>query len=369
MDYKVISSSEAAKLICMPYSEELSLQVLCANPSNAIYVGQTKNYSANFFLDLGQSMNPHIFVFGMSGSGKSYLLKSMMARYLAFSDQSLLIIDFTGEYRDFADLLFSAAPKYEEVLSPFEKKLTYIDLSKRSEGEKVDTSLNYLNLLLEEMRIRGPSKDARLLVLLDEAWKLLLGSEMLDVLIREGRKYGVGMVMASQLLGDIKDAFLSNVATIFAFRMQDAQSLEKLQRCYSLEPQLALKIQNLERGSCIAIRLYKGEKRDAFQIREVSGVELSRPLTLIMRDEMRFEVDEKRFTEFLHSVGLPPQEIPKLRQLFEGNYSVELPSLLSRLLELGAERRALLSQLRLLGIDDASIADGFSRAITDSVVR
>jgi len=366
MEHKILSSREAAKLVCLPYSEELGAQLIAPSLSNAIYVGQTKNYSTNFFLDFERSVNSHVFVFGMSGSGKSFLLKSMMARFLLFTNQSLMILDFTGEYGEFASLLSS---KEHATLDPFGQKLTYLNLSQKGEAEKINFASNSLQLLLERMRARGPSKEVVLLVLLDEAWKLLLGGEILDVLIREGRKYGVGIIMASQLLGDIKDAFLSNVATIFAFRLQDSASLEKLQRCYSLEPQIALEIQNLEQGSCVAIRLYKGERRDAFQIKRVAGVDLSRPFTLIMRDEMRFEVNEKRFTEFLYSVGLLSQEISKAKELFEGNYSVELSHLLLRLLELGAERETLLLRLRGLGIDDSSIADAFAYAAANLVAK
>ncbi|MDE1846162.1 MAG: ATP-binding protein [Candidatus Micrarchaeota archaeon] len=363
MNYKTISSADASRLIAFPYSMEFSAPLQNPNLKDSVYIGQTAQFGTHFFLEFESVVNPHLFLFGMSGSGKSYLLKSIMARLLGITEHRLLIIDFTGEYLEFAQLLSPSSKTFARTDRPFEHKLTYMNLSLKTESEKILIATEHLNSLLDQMRARGVAGHAKLFVLLDEAWKLLLGSEIIEVLIREGRKYGVGIVMASQLLGDVKEAFLSNVATVFAFRIQDGKSLELLQSAYSLTPELVASIQNLEQGSCVAIRVYKRGRADAFLIKRVAGVELSREFSFVMSGKMRFEITEKKFGEFLCSLRLPREDAQRVRNLFSKNYSMELHAFVSQLITMGVSREAVLAALRQLGIKDNYIADAFSIAV------
>lgn len=362
---KAISSNQISKLFHLPYSEEFEDQIVNPTLEESVYIGKTKESSLHFFLDFETVFNPHVFVFGMSGGGKSYLLKSLLARLHAVTSSSLIMIDFTGEYLEFATQLECAELNLlgnANKFSPFSEKLSYLNLSQMEEAEKVQVASMVLENLLAQMRKRGASQGARLFVFLDEAWKLLLKGDVVDTLIREGRKYGVGMILASQILGDIKESFLSNVATIFCFRIQDGSSLDRLERSYLLGGDELSKIQNLDVGSCLAIRIHKDKQISHFFIGKVSGVLLPKIIPIIVRDMMRFEIPEGKFEQFLSSLLLSQEARSKIKQLFSGNYSVELQGVISGLLNEGASARAILEGLRLLKIDDASIADAFSKA-------
>lgn len=361
---KPISSKEVSKLFHLPYSEEF----LDSNfdLDRSIYVGKTKQFGLPFFLDFDSVFNPHIFVFGMSGSGKSYMLKAIVARLEAVLFASIFVIDFTGEYSEFCSMLNFRTVRNLEIRTksiPFFQNLNYLDLRGSDDAEKEKIAALALQELLLQMRRRGPSKEL-LFVVLDEAWKLLLKGDLIDILIREGRKYGVGMILASQILGDIKEAFLSNVATIFCFRVQDNSSLLRLEKSYFLSPIQVESIKNLEMGNCLAIRLHKGQKIESFFLDKVPSVLLSRSILIIVRDSMRFEIPSEKFDKFLSALQLNADQKLLVKQLFEGNYSVELSDLIYLLMNSGAKKVMVLLELRRLKIDDDSIADAFAIALS-----
>lgn len=361
---KPISSKEVSKLFHLPYSEEFSDTTF--DISRSIYIGKTRQFGLPVFLDFDSVFNPHIFVFGMSGSGKSYMLKSLMARLEAVLCASIFVIDFTGEYSEFCSILnFRKVPTSEIGVKavPFFKNLNYLNLKGSNEAEKEKIATIALQELLLQMRRRGTSSEL-LFVVLDEAWKLLLKGETVDTLIREGRKHGVGMILASQILGDIKEAFLSNVATIFCFRVQDHSSLLRLEKSYFLSNLQIEAIKNLEIGSCLVIRLHKDQKIDSFFLGKVPAVSLSTNILIIVRDSMRFEVPSEKFDKLLSTLQLSADQKLSIKKLFEGNYSVELSDMLHLLLKSGIRKGLVLSELRKLKIDDGSLADAFAIALS-----
>ncbi len=69
-----------------------------------VYIGRTLFQRKLFFIDFSKTINPHICVFGMSGSGKSTFVKTLIHRYRKVRRVNAIIIDFAGEYVDFADM-------------------------------------------------------------------------------------------------------------------------------------------------------------------------------------------------------------------------------------------------------------------------
>ncbi|MGI0141981.1 MAG: ATP-binding protein [Candidatus Micrarchaeales archaeon] len=358
---KIISSSDVAKLAHIPFYGEPAIP---QSQNSLIYIGDTAHNHSPFFLDFAETINPHIFVFGMSGGGKSYLIKSMMLRMSVFANSRILLIDFTGEYAEFVDYLFYKEADAESIEESLDYGgISYLNLAKNTEQEKLQKAKQVLQRILAMIRNRGVSKDYNLFIVLDEAWKLLINDDTLNVLIREGRKYGVGLVLASQLLNDISEKFLANVATVFAFRMQDAGSVDALVRNYELDMQSATLMQNLEVGQCIVIQVHKNRPRSTFMISKVKGVNLKKPFTLI-GDSMRIEIEDAKFTGFLKGLGLNETQITVMKSFFAGDYSVELSRLISELVSLNVDRREILKGLRQIGIGDREIADAFAEAVS-----
>ena len=124
------------------------------NSKAGVFVG-----NAHFlpcFLNVEPLMNPHICICGVTGSGKTYLMKSLMLRLSVMMDSLVVVIDFTGEYRGFVELvgLRSAAPEdFPKEIGDRSKGIIHFDLGgMKRERDKVDAADKILGRISEEMR-------------------------------------------------------------------------------------------------------------------------------------------------------------------------------------------------------------------------
>lgn len=102
MNLKRNSNSKIAS--CSIYLDKMSEPMLNGIGSG-IYIGKTRIYKTPFFLDLNNTINRNIAVLGMSGSGKSYFMKSFIIRSNLERSSSVLIIDWNNEYSDVVKFL------------------------------------------------------------------------------------------------------------------------------------------------------------------------------------------------------------------------------------------------------------------------
>jgi DNA helicase HerA-like ATPase len=127
----------------------------------------------------------------------------------------------------------------------FARKST-LDLGKLSSSGLVDIDLSslpdekfralaalfILQTLKEKMRSEGwsASKGLKALVVLDEAWKVASDDRSDAItIIREGRKYQFGLIVASQNPTDVNEAIFSNVGTTIMLRIRFEKFLSYLQ--------------------------------------------------------------------------------------------------------------------------------------------
>ncbi len=111
--------------------------------------------------------------------------------------------------------------------------LVSIDLSNLPDEKfRAMAALFILQTLKEKMRMEGwsASKGLKALVVLDEAWKVA-SDERSDavMIVREGRKYQFGLIVASQNPTDINEAIFSNVGTTIMLRVKFEKFLNYLQ--------------------------------------------------------------------------------------------------------------------------------------------
>ena len=127
----------------------------------------------------------------------------------------------------------------------FARKST-IDIGRLSSSGLVDLDLSglpdekfralaalfILQTLKEKMRVEGwsASKGIKALVVLDEAWKIA-SDERSDAItiIREGRKYQFGLIVASQNPTDVNETIFSNVGTTIMLRVRFEKFISYLQ--------------------------------------------------------------------------------------------------------------------------------------------
>lgn len=117
--------------------------------------------------------------------------------------------------------------------------------------------------LISFLQSKGPS-DIKLFLVLDEAHKLSFerGSPV-DWILREGRKFGVGGILASQQLDDYSKVAISNTATKLIFQNHDER--------HKLSKALAKKCRNISNYKKISDIITTLDRGDAFMLNENIG--------------------------------------------------------------------------------------------------
>ena len=361
MQYSLpLGSKTIAKTMHFHSTADLNEASISRSAENGIYIGDEPKFKLPVFLNFENSINNHMFVVGMTGSGKSYFLKNLLMKMSFIHNYSAFIIDFTGEYGEFAKFAFA-----EEAtdVSPHmcTGNISYADLSEMKEGDRIIAAEKYLNSIINAAELEKTAS-CKKFIILDEAWKLLSHGSILRKLIREGRKYGIGIIMASQMLEDIGSNVLENIATIAVFRLQDKHSLSNLAKNYNLPQQTIGAIQNLEVGSCLVIRLGKNSLRNTIFVEKVLGRNLPRLLRIRLRGYMDFQIDESRFILLLKNLGIGSEAAGEISRSVSEN-EIGLSALILKLVESGADRMRILGELRGIGIGEEEIADAFSVAM------
>ena len=154
----------------------------------------------------------HIGVFGSTGSGKSTTLATIAKRVSALMDVDVIVFDPKG---DLIELL-----KDDEVTTFGPIVASSIDERKREVEEEFER--NVLRRILNSK----VSNRLNTLLIIDEAW--LLSSNALELAIREGRSRGVGVVVATQSVNDLKPQLLTNLRTLLLMRHNVEDVSDKL---------------------------------------------------------------------------------------------------------------------------------------------
>ncbi len=344
-----IMSNEIAKRAFLSRPPEPPSDVLINDPFGSIFIGTTKIFKMPFSWTYTNLANPHMSIVGITGSGKSYFIKTLLIRASYVWNSNAIIIDWAGEYRDWVkqsggvvvalakgdylnimdlssmkpldrvkqiinafDLLTDIgqypeqkrlteealeqsytnfgfipyekppegkdAPTLKDVIALLDEKLqegTYeypaelenaiyrlrqfaregedffarkstLDLGKLANSGLVDVDVSGLpderfralaglfivQTVTEKMRAEGwlSVKGLKTILVLDEAWKLAKDDKSAVItIIREGRKYGFALIVASQNPTDINEAIFSNVGTTFMLKVKFENFLNFLQ--------------------------------------------------------------------------------------------------------------------------------------------
>ncbi len=360
---QTLSATRLSNLIAVPrLSEQSHAQVERAS-DGGIFIGCTERSRMPFFMNPELAINPHLFIVGMSGGGKTYLAKNLMIKLYAVLSCQVVLIDFTGEYEEFASFVgctYCRDLNLQHILGMERQELVYLNLGNMKEQEKIANGRRVIAELTSIMRMRGLNNSTRLFIVLDEAWKLLRSDPGLETILREGRKYRTGLVLASQLIEDMERELCSNVATFFAFRVQDAGSLARLKQNYELDDAQILRIQNLDVGSCCVVQTYKSGRRGVFTISRVAGLSVKEMFALTTGEAM-VEIEFERVERMVRALARkePGAVVAKIH----AERGIDLSVLVEELLRLGADRVRVLAALRELGLDDTTLADAFAYAV------
>ena len=370
--YKVSNSLTASKLIPIIRPSEGA-----TTKAEGIFIGFTKYYSIPLFLDLNALINPHISVIGMSGSGKTYFLKSIILRSNIYMNYGVFILDWNGEYSElvgyaggkelFLDTSLDPTKSILEALKYIEfNKITYnnqiisCNLSNIKNREyKAQVSKILLKMISDEMITHRINRKVSNIIVIDEAWKLLDSNE-LSMLFREGRKYGFSIVIATQLAKDILNDIISNSASISIFKLQNSEDFSLLMESGVISESNKDLISNLERGSCLLmqrLRVNSGMQTSTI-IKQVSGFDYS--TCNIVGGKMDFKIANNIFLKETEAMDTSKENISKIVSFMEQNgRNVELSSFIKYLIALGIQRYEIVRYLRSIKVNDIELAEAF----------
>lgn len=457
---------------------EPSPEMLVSSPLESVYIGKTQFLRAPFFWNPKKLVNPHLCVVGISGSGKSYFVKTFITRASLVLGASALILDWAGEYAEWVLLaggrvvdfgesgvnllgLGGASPhnRASQVLealqiltdiSSFPKQLRLTEeaieqaylqkgfalqkespgsskkkpptlenvlaiLKRKSRGgadsEAAEAARRIRNLLLssgksfcaqsistesllsglvcvdlhslpteslrslaglailqfvkERMRrqahAQGPKP--RLFVVVDEAWKIASdGRSDVVSIVREGRKYGFGLVVASQNPTDVHKAIFSSAGTVLCFRLTLSSEREYVRSSLSYSGFLERQSHFLSVGQALVHLEFSQQEtcpRD-FLLQKVDGEGMLEVLSL-KGGGMDLEFERGALSRKLLSLGLSDKQVSSLLLEFEQrNYSLEAGEFVLALEKFGHGRASAISMLRELGAGEKQLLQLFS---------
>jgi hypothetical protein len=496
-----LSNSSLARRNLLVFPPEPPMEVLFSDPLNSIYVGRTKIFKVPFYWTYENVANPHIAIVGISGSGKSYFIKTFLLRSAFVWNSNALIIDWAGEYKEwvkqtggkivslgkgsYLNLLDLGGMKpYDRIKQimrtmelltdiggyPEQRRLTeqgiekvYMEAKFRMDAREqkdelgkplipptlkdvvrvlteqsqvgsyefpaelenaiyrlkqftkpgedffaqqstvsldaiistglVDmdlsglpdetsralAALTLLQFIKEKMRLEGWSntKGLRLLIVLDEAWKI--GKEENSdavMIVREGRKYNFGMIIASQNPTDISEAIFSNVGTTFILKVKFEKFLDYLQGSLNFSNYMRDEISRLGVGQCavnLALTL-PTPYPSTFLIDKIEGEEPSKEyfldLSAVLSDKQRRDVSVSRSVSFmkedfrrkLRQFGLTDDKTEELTKAFEkSNRRMDVVSFVLAMERDGIVRRNISDFLKDAGLDDITIINIFGK--------
>ncbi len=99
MQVQTLLSKDLAHRLPLTRPSEPTQKVLAEWSREGLYIGKTLHLHHPFFWNPAHLVNPHLAVVGITGSGKSFLVKTLITRASLMWDANALILDWTGEYR------------------------------------------------------------------------------------------------------------------------------------------------------------------------------------------------------------------------------------------------------------------------------
>ena len=256
-----------------------------------------------------------------------------------------------------------------------ESGLVDIDLSGLSDDKfRGLAALFILQTLKEKMRNKGAEdvKGLKAIVVLDEAWKVA-GDDKSDAvtIVREGRKYNFGLIVASQNPTDISTAIFSNVGTSFILRIKFEKFMNYLQGSLNFSDYIRSEIAGFGVGQVAVSMAFQTALRfpEIFVLERVKGEEPLHIYTIDMSDvltqseissgavqrEYQMERDELKGMLIEYNIGGHDQN-DVFNFLDQKERTVKMLEFIKYIRENGADSHNIVEYLKRLGITDMIIA-------------
>ncbi len=151
----------------------------------------------------------------------------------------------------------------------FESGFVVLNLSRLpDERSRSAVAITVLQFLVEYMRNLGVSREGlRLIAVLDEAWKVVsVENSPVRPLYKEGRKYGVGVIVSTQEIVDAENYTVNNAGTLLLLKLR-GQDREIAAKSLKLSAHMAEKMERMGIGEAITFMDVKGEYIEPFVLK------------------------------------------------------------------------------------------------------
>jgi hypothetical protein len=255
-----------------------------------------------------------------------------------------------------------------------ESGLVDIDLSALSDDSfRALAALFILQTLKELMRaeVWAETKGLKTFVVLDEAWKVASdGKSDAVTIVREGRKYKFGLIVASQNPTDINEAIFSNVGTNFVLRIKFEKFMNYIQGSLNFSNFIRSEIGKFGVGQVAVVMAFQTALRfpETFLLERVKGeeplyvytIDLADSLTQselssgIIQREYQFEKDELK--NVLIDCNLSNDDINSIFMAFDQrDRTYKMNDFINALKSHGTKTGDIISFIKNLGIPDLLI--------------
>lgn len=136
-------SKELARKMILVHPPEPRKELLLSAPSDGVYIGKTRFLRTPVFWDPHKLINPHIAILGITGSGKSYTVKTFLTRASLIWNTNAVILDWVGEYNEWVK---QAGGK---VINLARERLNILDLVGLPKRSRIKQILSALDILID----------------------------------------------------------------------------------------------------------------------------------------------------------------------------------------------------------------------------
>ncbi|MFP3949610.1 MAG: ATP-binding protein [Candidatus Micrarchaeia archaeon] len=189
MELKEYLTSQMAQRLFLVHPPEPPPHLLLSSPDHGIYVGKTRWLNVPVFWDYSKLINSHIAIVGITGAGKSYLVKTFLTRAALTWNSNAIILDWTGEYNRWVRQAGG------RVISLGRESLNLLELAGLSVSERIKQIMSAFDILLnlhEHVEERYDIEEA-----LEEVYDKVSNPTLVDLVSlmeKKGKKHAARLV-------------------------------------------------------------------------------------------------------------------------------------------------------------------------------
>ena len=231
-----------------------------------------------------------------------------------------------------------------------------------SEAFRSLAGLTILQFIKEQMRDEGwsPAKGIKTFIVADEAWKIAQDDRSdLITIVREGRKYQFGLIVASQNPTDVNRAIFSNAGTLVIMRLQLKEFKDYVRGSLDYSDFIQGEMDRFGVGDA-ALHMVFSEKADFPQTFVMDKIDGEAPLVALRLEGVdgmqTLEFEKEEFRKKLVETGLSDGQIKEVLSGMERNdCSVSALALVASLEKFGFARPVIMAFLRELGMREKDL--------------